>query len=67
MIDIDAIVLGDDPYLIAPLDNWMVKELIDEIRRLRHDNAEIVKNCFTYSDIEKVFHKIMEETRLSHS
>ncbi len=41
MINVDAIILGDDPSQTAPLCNGTAKELIDEIKALRRQNAPI--------------------------
>lgn len=42
-MDIDAIILDDDPSQTAPVCNGTVQELIDEIRRLRAEIGRLEK------------------------
>lgn len=35
--------------------------LIEKVEFLEHDLSEIRKNCYVYADIEKIFHRLMNE------
>ena len=39
----------------------VIAQMSEEIARLRHDNSELIKNCLTIAEVEKIFKTAMDE------